>query len=47
MSVRDDLGFAKLEYRFVGDPIGIYVNGKLVVERGGSFPNLTPNGAEL
>jgi drug/metabolite transporter superfamily protein YnfA len=47
MSVQDDAGFAKLEYRFVGDRIGIYVNGKLVVERGGSFPYLTPTGAGL
>ena len=45
MSVQDDLGFAKLERRFVGDPVGIYVNGKRVVEVGGSFPYLAPGGA--
>jgi hypothetical protein len=42
MSVQDDLGFAKLERRFVGDPIGIYVHGRLIVERGGSFPKTAP-----
>ena len=45
MSVQDDLGFAKLEHRFVGDPIGIYVNGKRAIELGGSFPYLAPGGA--
>jgi len=47
MSVQDDLGFAKLEYRFVGDPIGVYVNRKLVVERAGSFPRQLPAGVSL
>jgi hypothetical protein len=45
MSVQDDLGFTKLEHRFVGDPIGIYVNGSLVVELGGRFPGVAPGGA--
>ena len=47
MSVQDDLGFAKLERRFVGDPIGIYVHGQLAVQRGGSFPEIAPTGASL
>ena len=45
MSVQDDLGFAKLERRFVGDPIGIYVHGRLALERGGRFPKIAPTGA--
>ena len=44
MSVQDDLGFTKLEHRFVGDPIAIYVNRRLVVELGGRFPYLAPGG---
>jgi hypothetical protein len=47
MSVQDDLGFAKLERRFVGDPIGIYADGRLVVERSGRFPELAPTGANV
>src|ERR1017187_3416215 len=47
MSVQDDLGFAKLERRFVGDPIGIYVHGKRAVERGGRFPDLAPGEASV
>jgi hypothetical protein len=47
MSVQDDIGFAKLETRAVGDPIGIYVGGRLVAERGGTFPKLEPVGATV
>jgi hypothetical protein len=47
MSVQDDTGFAKLETRFVGDPIGIYVHGKRAVERGGRFPDLAPGEASV
>lgn len=49
MSVQDDVGFTKLEHRFVGDPIGIYVHGRLVVELGGRFPRVAPgrNGINL
>jgi hypothetical protein len=45
MSVQDDMGFAKLERHAVGDPIGIYVNGKLAVALGGHFPRLAPSAA--
>ena len=34
MSVQDDVGVTKLETRIVGDPIGVYVAGRLVVHRG-------------
>jgi hypothetical protein len=47
MSVQDDLGFAKLEHRFVGDPIGIYVNGRLVVQQGATLPEIAPTGPEV
>ncbi|MGA2006714.1 MAG: hypothetical protein ABSH27_04040 [Solirubrobacteraceae bacterium] len=47
MSVQDDVGFAKLETRAVGDPIGIYVGGRLVTERGAQFPKLEPAGATV
>jgi hypothetical protein len=42
MSVQDDVGFTKLETHAVGDPIGIYVAGRLVAELGGSFPKAQP-----
>jgi hypothetical protein len=42
MSVQDDIGFAKLERRALGDSIGIYVAGQLVAERGAEFPKLEP-----
>ena len=47
MSVQDDAGVTKLETHFVGDPIGIYVSGKLVVELGTSFPAVPPSGSAL
>ncbi len=42
MSVQDDVGFAKLERRALGDSIGIYVAGELVAERGAEFPQAEP-----
>ena len=42
MSVQDDIGFAKLESRFVGDPIGLYLGGSLVAELGGTLPPAPP-----
>ena len=47
MSVQDDMGFAKLERHAIGDPIGIYVNGKLAVELGGQFPHRQPAGTQV
>ena len=47
LSVQDDAGVAKLEGRFVGDPIGIYRRGRLVVQRGASFPPAPPSGPGL
>jgi hypothetical protein len=57
MSVQDDVGYTKLETRTIGDPIGIYVKGKLavetsqgkrvVVELGGNFPSNEPSGKSL
>ncbi len=47
MSVQDDTGFTKLETRFVGDPIGIYVDSTLVAERFASFPGTPPATASL
>jgi len=47
MSVQDDAGAAKLETRFLGDPIGIYVSGKLVAERNGNLPSSPPGGPQL
>jgi hypothetical protein len=47
MSVQDDIGVAKLETHFVGDPIGMYVAGKLVAERGARFPLTQPGGSSL
>jgi hypothetical protein len=42
MSVQDDVGFAKLDRRALGDSVGIYVGGELVAERGADFPKLEP-----
>ena len=39
MSVQDDVGYAKLETRYVGDPIAVYYGGSLVTERYASFPS--------
>jgi hypothetical protein len=47
MSVQDDAGETKLETRFLGDPIGIYVSGRLVAERYASFPAAPPSGSAL
>jgi hypothetical protein len=47
MSVQDDTGETKLETRFVGDPIGIYVGGLLVAERYASLPPAPPAGSAL
>jgi hypothetical protein len=47
MSVQDDVGVTKLEAYFVGDPIGIYVKGTLVAERGASFPATPPSSSRL
>jgi hypothetical protein len=47
MSVQDDAGETKLETRFLGDPVGIYVSGKLVAERYGNLPSRPPRGATL
>jgi hypothetical protein len=45
LSVQDDAGVTKLESRFVGDPIGIYLRGRLVAQRGTSFPPAPPGGS--
>jgi hypothetical protein len=45
MSVQDDAGVTKLEHRFIGDPIGIYLRGTLVAQRGARFPAAPPNGS--
>jgi hypothetical protein len=47
MSVQDDVGVEKLETHFVGDPIGMYLAGKLVAERGAGFPLTRPSGSSL
>jgi len=48
MSVQDDVGVTKLEQRFVGDPIAIYANGRLVAQLGGgSFPRTPPSAYTL
>ena len=44
MSVQDDVGYTKLETRFVGDPVGIYLAGKLVAERYAPLPAAPPSG---
>ena len=45
MSVQDDAGVVRLESRFVGDPIAIYMSGRLAVERGAAFPTAPPTGS--
>lgn len=47
MSVQDDVGYAKLERRFVGDPIAIYVDDVPVVNIGARFPARPPIGPAL
>jgi hypothetical protein len=47
MSVQDDAGVTKLESHYVGDPIGVYVNGKLVSERGANLPATPPSRSSL
>jgi hypothetical protein len=48
MSVQDDIGVTKLETRFVRDPIGIYVGGRLVAQLGGAtFPRTRPTASLL
>jgi hypothetical protein len=47
MSVQDDVGFTKLEMHAVGDPIGIYVGGRRVVQEGAEFPMIQPTSAVL
>lgn len=47
MSVQDDSGVTKLESRFVGAPIGMYVGGRLVASLGAALPLAAPAGAAL
>ena len=47
MSVQDDVGVTKLETHFVGDPIGMYFQGRLVAELGANFPGTPPSGSAL
>jgi hypothetical protein len=47
MSVQDDVGEAKLVHRFIGNPAGFYVSGRLVSEWGASFPASEPAGPSL
>lgn len=47
MSVQDDAGVAKLESRFVGDPIGFYAHGALVVGLGAALPPRLPTASTL
>ena len=47
MSVQDDVGVTKLETRFVGDPIAIYVGGRRVASLGASFPLVAPRGSSM
>jgi hypothetical protein len=42
MSVQDDVGFTKLETRAVGDPLAIYLGGRLVTSVGATFPKVEP-----
>jgi hypothetical protein len=46
MSVQDDTGYTKLETRYVGNPIAIYYEGRLVAERYASFGEVPPSGEE-
>jgi hypothetical protein len=47
MSVQDDVGVTKLETGTVGDPIGIYVNGRLVAAGDGRLPAKLPSAATV
>jgi len=48
MSVQDDTGETKLETRFVGNPVAIYLSsGFLVADRYATFPPATPPGPTL
>lgn len=47
MSVQDDAGVTKLESDVVGNPIAIYVGGKLATERRASFPRAAPGAASI
>jgi hypothetical protein len=47
MSVQDDTGETKLETRFVGDPVAIYVLGLRVAQRYANFPRGVPTGSFL
>lgn len=47
MSVQDDIGVAKLESRFAGDPVGMYVGRRLVASLGAAFPAAQPTGSAL
>ena len=47
MSVQDDVGYTKLETRFVGDPVGIYLAGKLVAERYAPMPATPPSSPQV
>jgi len=47
MSVQDDVGYTKLETRFVGDPVAVYVGGTLVAQRFAAFPSTPPSGAAV
>ena len=47
MSVQDDVGFAKLETRALGEAIGIYLNGRRVADLGGAFPKVEPLGTSV
>lgn len=44
LSVQDDIGVAKLESRFAGDPVGMYVGRRLVASLGAAFPAAQPTG---
>jgi hypothetical protein len=47
MSVQDDTGETKLETRFVGNPVAVYVDGILVAQRYGAFPAALPKGSSM
>ncbi len=47
MSVQDDVGYTKLVTRFIGDPVGVYLAGKLVAERYAALPPTPPGATTL
>ena len=47
MSLQDDTGETKLETRFVGNPVAIYIAGRLVADRYATFPLGPPPGPSL